>query len=60
MVKRVRVNGCEAKAVAPNFAQWEVTLQAVRPGELKLIAVAEDATGNVERIPHELSVAIER
>lgn len=46
-VKRVTVNGKEAKATAANFAEWEVTLDAA--GELK--AVAEDAAGNVEKTP---------
>lgn len=46
-VKRVTVNGREAKATAANFAEWEVALDAA--GELK--AVAEDAAGNVEKTP---------
>ncbi len=46
-VKRVTVNGQEAKATATNFAEWEITLDAA--GELK--AVAEDAAGNVEKTP---------
>jgi hypothetical protein len=46
-VKRVTVNGTEAKATAANFAEWEVTLDATT--ELK--AVAEDAAGNVEKTP---------
>src|SRR5262249_44267158 len=33
-VKRVLVNGTEAKAVAPNFAEWEVVLGEAKPGEL--------------------------
>jgi hypothetical protein len=50
-VKRVLVNGKEARAVAPNFAQWEITLQK-RPTAGKLEARAEDAAGNVEKRPH--------
>jgi hypothetical protein len=46
-VKRVTVNGQEAKATAANFAEWEITLDAA--AELK--AVAEDAAGNVEKTP---------
>ncbi len=46
-VKRVTVNGREAKATAANFAEWEITLDATT--ELK--AVAEDAAGNVEKMP---------
>jgi hypothetical protein len=51
-VKRVLVNGKEAKALSPNFAQWEVVLRDVKPGEVKLSAHAEDAAGNVEKRPH--------
>jgi hypothetical protein len=47
-VKRVVVNGAEAKATAANFAQWEVTLGTAT--ELK--AHAEDAAGNVEKTAH--------
>ena len=46
-VKRVVVNGQEAKATAANFSEWEVTLDAAT--ELK--AFAEDAAGNVEKTP---------
>ncbi len=51
-VKRVVVNGAEAKATTANFAQWEVVLAATT--ELK--AHAEDAAGNVEKTPHEAKV----
>jgi hypothetical protein len=54
-VKRVRVNGRDAKALAPNFAEWEIILDHVRPGALKLTAFADDAAGNVERTPHVIS-----
>ena len=53
-VKRVVVNGKEAQATAPNFAQWEVTIEA--SGALRLQAHAEDAAGNVEPRPHVLTV----
>jgi hypothetical protein len=46
-VNRVVVNGTEAKSVAGNFAEWEVTVEAAK--ELK--AHAEDAAGNVEKTP---------
>jgi hypothetical protein len=59
-VKKVVINGREATALAPNFAEWEVVLAGVRPGELKLSAHAEDATGNVEKRPHVLSVTVPR
>src|SRR5262249_10604387 len=47
-IKRVLVNGKEAKAVRPNFAEWEAVLDGVAPGA-KLSAHAEDASGNVEK-----------
>jgi hypothetical protein len=47
-VKRVLVNGREAKATAPNFTQWEITVD----GAVKLAAHAEDEAGNVEKNPH--------
>jgi len=37
----------------PNFAEWEVVLSGVKPGELK--AHAEDVAGNAEKWPHVLS-----
>jgi hypothetical protein len=55
-VKRVLVNGTEAKAVAANFAEWEITLENLPTGGGKLEAHAEDAAGNVERRPHVLVV----
>jgi len=53
-VKRVLVNGREAKALRDNFAEWEVTLTGLPAGDLKLSAHAEDAAGNVEQRPHDL------
>jgi hypothetical protein len=55
-VKRVLVNGREAKALRDNFAEWEVTLSDLPAGELKLSAHAEDAAGNVEKRPHEMTL----
>jgi hypothetical protein len=55
-VKRVLVNGREARALAPNFAEWEIALEAAGSAEVKLSAHAEDAAGNVEKTPHVLSV----
>jgi hypothetical protein len=55
-VKRVRVNGQEARAVASNFAEWEAVLTGVHPGTVKLVAAAEDAAGNVEKTPHVVQV----
>ena len=47
-VKRVLVNGKEAKAVAANFAEWEITLEN-RPTTGRVEAYAEDTAGNVEK-----------
>jgi hypothetical protein len=49
-VKRVVVNGREAKATAPNFAEWEISVPAAE----RLDAWAEDEAGNKERHPHTL------
>ena len=53
-VKRVVVNGTEARAVAANFAEWEAVLEGVSAGSVTLTARAEDAAGNVEPRPHVL------
>lgn len=47
-VKRVLVNGKEARATSPNFQTWEIELDAVE----KLSAGAEDVAGNLEKTPH--------
>lgn len=51
-VKRVLVNGSEAKATASNFAEWEITL----PKTAQLTASAGDSAGNTESRPHVLRV----
>src|SRR5205085_7545303 len=51
-VRRVRVNGVEAHPLATNYAEWEAVLEGVPAGAVKLTAHAEDAAGNVERLPH--------
>jgi hypothetical protein len=53
-VKRVLVNGQEAKPLAPNFLEWEVVLKNV--ADVKISAHAEDAAGNVEKRPHVYSL----
>jgi hypothetical protein len=53
-VRRVLVNGKEARAVTPDFAEWEITLDGPPAGAARLEAHAEDAAGNVERRPHVL------
>ncbi len=55
-VRRVVVNGREARATEPNYAQWEVVLEGAQPGPLQLVARAEDAAGNVEKRPHTVTV----
>jgi hypothetical protein len=59
-VKQVLVNGRAARPMAPNFAEWEITLEHVRPGPLKLTAGSEDATGNREKLPHVISITVPR
>jgi len=51
-IKRVMVNSREAKASSPNSTEWEIVLEGVPPGPLKIEARAEDAAGNVEKRPH--------
>lgn len=51
-VVRVRVNGAEARALAPNFLEWEATFDL--PAGAAVTAGGEDAAGNVEKVPHRL------
>ena len=55
-VAKVTVLGREAKATAPNFSEWEVSVAHLPQGELKFTAIAEDAAGNVEKTPMVLIV----
>ena len=55
-VKRVLVNGHEAKSLRDNFAEWEIALEGIPSGELKLEAHAEDAAGNIEPRPHVMTI----
>jgi len=57
--KRVLVNGIPATDIDYNFHRWEVTLENLKPGPVKLIAGAEDEAGNVEQNPHELTILVE-
>jgi hypothetical protein len=52
IVKKVVVNGQEARALAANYSEWEVILVGQDSSNLKLRAHAEDAAGNVEPRPH--------
>jgi hypothetical protein len=54
-IRTVRVNGRPARALGPNYSQWEVVLEGVAPGPLELTAVSEDDAGNIEKIPHHMS-----
>jgi hypothetical protein len=51
-VRRVVVNGIEAKPTRDNFAEWEVVV----PSSDALTAHAEDAAGNVEKLAHAVKV----
>ncbi len=51
-VRRVLVNGKEARAVEPNFGQWEAEIAVQGLGAGRVQAHAEDAAGNVEPRPH--------
>ena len=53
VVQRVLVNGREAKALSPNYAEWEIVIPI---GVSQLSAFAEDGAGNVEPRPHVLAV----
>ncbi|HXX92728.1 MAG TPA: G8 domain-containing protein [Planctomycetota bacterium] len=49
-VKRVLVNGREARARAANFLEWEAEIEP----SAKVTAYAEDSAGNVEKLAHEV------
>jgi hypothetical protein len=52
-IRTVRVNGREARPLAPNYLEWQLQIDAESPsGPLALRASAEDAAGNVEPTPH--------
>jgi hypothetical protein len=51
-VKRVLVNNQDAKALRPNFAEWEIVLAAMSQQTATVTAYAEDAAGNLEPRPH--------
>ena len=53
VIKRVVVNGREARPVRANFAEWEATV----PTAVGLQAFGEDAAGNVEPRPHVITLA---
>jgi hypothetical protein len=51
-VKRVMVNGKEARSLGANFSEWELVLEHMPSGEQNIQAHAEDVAGNVEKLPH--------
>ena len=53
-IRRVVVNGREARAVAPGFAQWEVSVDDPKDGVVT--AHAEDEAGNIEDDPHRVKL----
>jgi hypothetical protein len=59
-VVRVTVSGTAAKALRPNFAEWEAVLPDVAPGQVKLAAYAEDAAGNIEQLPHRVTFEVRK
>ena len=50
-IRKVLVNGKEARSTSANFAEWEIILDG-SGGSTRLEAHAEDAAGNIERRPH--------
>jgi hypothetical protein len=50
-VKAVRINGQPPKQTAENYTQWEIVLEKAS----RIVAVAEDCAGNIERTPHQVS-----
>jgi hypothetical protein len=55
-IKRVVVNGKEARPIGANFAEWELVLEGVPSGAVECQAHAEDAAGNVEKRPHRVVI----
>jgi hypothetical protein len=52
VIQKVVVNGHEARASRPNFAEWEVVLGDAPRGPFQVEAHAQDAAGNVEKRAH--------
>jgi hypothetical protein len=55
-IAHVLVNGQKATALAPNFAQWDITLDTTQLENGRVQAHAVDAAGNVEKRPHIVTV----
>jgi hypothetical protein len=52
VIRRVFVNGTMARAVAPNFLEWEAVLKDPHPRSTSVSAFSEDAAGNIEKRIH--------
>ena len=57
-VTKVLVNGKEARAVTPNFGEWEIVLDGMSAGQINLTAFAQDQAGNVEQTKHNVTVVV--
>jgi hypothetical protein len=55
-IKKVVVNGHEARALRDNFAEWEIALENPGSGMVRLTAHAEDIGGDIEQTPHAMTV----
>jgi hypothetical protein len=55
-VRRVIVNGEQARPLAPNFAEWEATLSRKNATPV-ITAHAEDVAGNIEKRAHTVRLA---
>jgi hypothetical protein len=55
-IRRVDVNGSEARATAPNFLEWEAILDRPHTAAAIIKAFATDAAGNIEPRPHAVRV----
>lgn len=55
-IKRVIVNGKQARSTRGSFAEWEITLEVLSGKTLELAAFAEDVNGHVEARPHKLLI----
>ena len=58
VVRSVRVNGQKARRLAPNFLEWEAVLDDLRSNSFTLTALADDEAGNVERVPHKVTISL--
>lgn len=59
-IARVLVNGRLARAVTDNLGEWEVVLEEAASRETRLSAHAEDEAGNVEQMPHVVTLGSEQ